>query len=94
MKQQYEVEFVDTIPENINPDVLYVCRKYMITEHICPRGCGSRVPLPIIDGQPSGDPLDKTWGYVNEGGLITLSPSILFTGGCRSHYHIQKNRVV
>lgn len=86
--------FVDNIPGNKELDILYISMKYMTTIHLCPCGCGEQVVCGLQGPGPEGWGWPNGWQITVEGDLVTLSPSILLTGGCRSHYFIRKNEVV
>lgn len=79
-------EFITTIPEVLDPGVLYVSIPYAVVAHGCCCGCGNEVVTPL-------DPND--WELTFNGKSISLSPSI-GNGGlfCQSHYWIRHNRVV
>lgn len=78
-------EFVEFIPESLEPAVLYVSRKYKTAAHLCCCGCGTRVVTPLKAGG---------WRLNNKGG-VTLSPSIgNWALACQSHYWIRKGKVV
>lgn len=71
-----EVEF---IPEVMEFGKLYYSKKYQVSNHLCPCGCGTQVPLPIMDGE---------WSISNSGGIVTITPSIQHRMYCLSHYVI------
>lgn len=81
----FEPRFVEYIPSQLEPGVLYVSIEYATASHLCPCGCGNRVVTPF-------GPAD--WQLLFDG-TITLRPSI--GNGqipCRSHYFIRADRVV
>jgi hypothetical protein len=82
---------VESAPERLERDTLYVSFEYSTCLHLCACGCGNQSVMPIGDGQWS-ILVDENAGS-EEGTLVTLWPSILNTG-CNSHYFIQKNKVV
>lgn len=86
--------FVDNVPENKEPGILYISMKYMTSIHLCPCGCGQPVVCGLQAPGPEGWGWSHGWQITIEGDLVTLSPSILLMGGCRSHYVIRKNEVV
>lgn len=54
----------------------------------CPCGCDEAVHLSLLRGaRPRWEMI------VHEDGTISLSPSILRTSGCRSHFWLQKGRI-
>lgn len=79
-------EFVEFMPEEIKPGVLYVSLKYETTIHLCACGCGNKTHVPF--GSP------EWWQITIEDEKITLHPSIgNWQFPCRSHYWIVKNEV-
>lgn len=78
--------FVEFIPENLENGVIYISRKYGTASHKCCCGCGTKVVTPIT-------PTD--WNLSFDGKSVSLSPSIGNSElPCKSHYWIQKNRVI
>lgn len=79
-------EFVQAIPDRLEPDVVYVSIPYATVAHLCPCGCGQEISLPL-------SPVD--WKLVFDGETVTLVPSIgNWSLPCRSHYWIRRGRVV
>lgn len=80
---QLTPQFVDFIPKDLEPGVLYVSIEYTTTAHKCACGCGSKVVLPL-------HPTD--WNLLFDGKSVTIRPSVGNWGfECRSHYLITKN---
>lgn len=76
---------------SLDDGVLYVVDDSPYVQYNCPCGCGSIVTLPTLKHQEGY----HGWGFLEDRGMITLSPSIHSTGlPCRSHYFIRANRVV
>lgn len=71
---------VETIPELLEPDVLYVSRKYATASHLCACGCGTEVVTPLgLRG----------WRVIPGARGVTVMPSIgNWSFPCRSHYII------
>lgn len=79
-------KFVDSIPEQLNEGILYICEKYYTAAHKCCCGCGEEVITPLT-------PAD--WSIRKEGNTVTLHPSIgNWSFPCRSHYWLKRNQVV
>lgn len=79
-------EFVEFIPEVLEPGVLYVSIPYATASHKCACGCGELVVTPI-------KPTD--WELTWDGESVTMYPSIgNWSFSCQSHYFIKKNRIV
>lgn len=77
--------FVDFIPENLEPGILYISLEYKTVVHSCACGCGNRVVTPL-------SPTD--WKLTFDGISITLYPSIgNWNFNCKSHYWIKNNKI-
>lgn len=77
--------FVEFIPKQLEPAVLYISIEYTTTAHACACGCGERVVLPLR-------PTD--WKLIFDGQSITMRPSVGNWGfPCRSHYLITGNQI-
>lgn len=71
----------------LEPDTVYVIGSPVWYIHfLCPCGCGSTVHLPINVGP------HPRWDY--EPSTHTVTPSILGTRGCKSHFYIRNGEVV
>ncbi|KQZ63428.1 hypothetical protein ASD54_03505 [Rhizobium sp. Root149] len=82
---QIRPEFVEFIPEKLEPGVLYVSRRYSTASHLCCCGCGMEVVTPLNPAK---------WGLTESNGTVSLNPSIgNWNFPCRSHYWISGNRV-
>ena len=78
-------EFVEHIPIELKPDVLYISIKYRTSSHLCACGCGLRVVTPIRPAQ---------WRLQFDGETVSLSPSIgNHQFPCRSHYFIRNSQI-
>lgn len=75
--QLVEVEF---IPAEMEFGKFYYSREYKVSNHLCVCGCGQQTPFPIKEGE---------WTLKNDNDKLTVSPSILQRGGCKSHYIIR-----
>ncbi|HEY2216549.1 MAG TPA: DUF6527 family protein [Solirubrobacteraceae bacterium] len=82
---------IESVPELLEADTLYVSFEYSTCIHLCACGCGLQTVTPIGSGEWSLL-VDENTGS-EEGQLITLWPSIL-NRSCGSHYFVQKNKVV
>lgn len=81
-----EHEFVDFIPQVMEPGKLYVSILYRTMSHLCACGCKTEVVTPI---SPVG------WSLEYDGERVSLKPSIgSWSLPCKSHYFINRNKVV
>lgn len=78
-------KFVEFIPKQVEPGILYVSMEYATTAHSCACGCGERVVLPL-------HPND--WSMAFDGKAVSIRPSVgNWSFPCRSHYFITGNRI-
>ena len=79
-------EFVEFIPEKLEPGMLYISRRYATASHLCCCGCGSEVVTPLNPAK---------WRLSERGGgRVSLDPSIgNWSFPCKSHYFIEGNGV-
>ena len=78
--------FVEFIPKDLEPGLLYISIEYTTTAHKCACGCGKKVVLPL-------HPTD--WKMTFDGISVTMRPSVgNWSFPCRSHYLITANRIV
>jgi hypothetical protein len=81
----FEHQFVEQVPPDIQPGVLYVSIRYRTVVHLCACGCGNKVVTPIRPPR---------WHLSYDGDSVSLCPSIgSWQSPCRSHYWIENNRV-
>ncbi|WP_199746050.1 DUF6527 family protein [Corallococcus sp. AB030] len=74
------------IPEQLEPELLYVSLEYGTVAHLCCCGCGEEVVTPLT-------PTD--WRITYDGQTISLWPSIgNWNIACRSHYVIDRGWVI
>ncbi len=78
-------EFVEFIPDNLEPATVYISLKYKTMVHLCPCGCGNKVVTPL---SPTG------WNVRFDGRTISIYPSIgSWNLPCESHYWITHGQV-
>lgn len=76
--------FVELLPTELDPGVLYISGTHNIVAHLCCCGCGNEVVTPL-------GPAGWTLRY---DGRVSLSPSIGNGAyACTSHYVIQASHV-
>lgn len=81
-----EHRFVQYIPEQLEPGVIYISMEYATAAHTCCCGCGEQVITPFT-------PTD--WKLTFDGETISLWPSIgNWNFRCRSHYIIRNSRAM
>jgi Family of unknown function (DUF6527) len=84
--KQLRAEFVEFIPEPLQPGVIYVSRRYSTASHLCCCGCGLETVTPLNAAK---------WNLTERGGLVSLWPSVgNWNFPCQSHYIIRNGRVV
>lgn len=82
---QIRPEFVEFIPDQLRPGVLYISRRYSTATHLCCCGCGREVVTPLNPAK---------WRLIERDGVVSLMPSIgNWSSPCQSHYWISGNRV-
>lgn len=78
-------EFVEFIPEHLEPGKVYVCIPFATVAHLCACGCGHEVVTPLT-------PTD--WKLTFDGETVSLHPSIgNWSFECQSHYWVRGNSV-
>lgn len=83
--QSIRPEFVEFMPDQFEPGVLYVSVQYKSMQHLCCCGCGRKVVTPL---SPTG------WRMTFDGRSISIHPSIgNWQKECGSHYVIVESRV-
>ena len=62
---------------------MYHSSEFELVAFLCPCGCGNEISIPV--GTKQGD-----WSMRSEvDGSLTLDPSLLQRGGCKSHFFIE-----
>jgi hypothetical protein len=78
-------EFVEFVPEHLEPGIVYVSVQYKTMAHLCCCGCGKKVVTPI---SPTG------WQLTFNGRTVSIAPSVgNWNLDCQSHYVISNGRV-
>lgn len=84
--QRIELRHVQFIPQDLEPGVLYVSRKYGAAVHLCACGCGLKVSTPLRPTE---------WSLSDTDSRATLHPSVgNWQQPCRSHYWISGGRII
>ncbi|WP_260607322.1 DUF6527 family protein [Chitinophaga polysaccharea] len=77
--------FVNSIPVDIEDNVLYISIPFCTAIHKCVCGCGKEVVTPL-------SPTD--WQLTFDGKTVSLYPSIgNWNFDCKSHYFINKSKI-
>ncbi len=85
MTEKLKLLYVEYLPKELEPEILYVSKEFGISGHLCPCGCGSKIITPL--GQTE-------WIFSESKGKGTLYPSIgNWQLPCRSHYWIRRGKV-
>jgi hypothetical protein len=78
-------QFVEFVPDQLEPGILYISVQYKTMAHLCCCGCGKKVVTPI---SPTG------WELTFNGRAVSISPSVgNWNLQCQSHYVISNSRV-
>jgi hypothetical protein len=79
-------EFVEFIPQEVEPATVYISGTHATCVHLCLCGCGNKVVTPLAPTE---------WKLIFDGETISLSPSIgNWSFDCQSHYWIRESRVI
>lgn len=82
---RFAPHFVEFLPDDIGPGILYVSMSYAVAAHRCACGCGREVVTPL-------SPTD--WKLTFDGENVSLDPSIgNWSFPCRSHYFLRGGKV-
>lgn len=82
---QTQPKYVDTIPEILEPGIIYISEKFKVAIHLCACGCGRQTVTPF-----------NQWNLKELNGNITLRPSIGNFSGEKpyhAHYYITNNKI-
>lgn len=77
--------FVTSIPDQIDPGILYISTDFATMMHLCACGCGREVVTPLSP---------KDWRITYDGRSVSVHPSVgSWSLPCRSHYVIKKGNI-
>lgn len=83
--ETYTHEFVEFIPEHLEPGVVYVSLTYATAVHLCMCGCGHESTMPLSP---------QRWRLVFDGETVSLTDSVgNWSFECQSHYWLDRGRV-
>jgi len=83
---------VEELPEALRPKSVYLVGEdghYWCAALLCPCGCGALIQLNLTASTRPAWQARRS----SPTGLLTLSPSIWRTQGCRSHFFLHEGRV-
>jgi len=86
--------FVETLPDALEPAVIYVSLEYATAAHLCACGCGHEAvtPLSPTDWQIAYD--GETLSLIGGDDAVSRAGSVgNWSFPCRSHYLIRRGRV-
>ena len=77
--------FAASIPEHIDPGILYISLDFATMMHLCACGCGREVVTPLSP---------KDWRMTYDGQTVSVHPSVgSWSRPCRSHYVIKHGNI-
>lgn len=83
--KKINLKHVQYIPNELDPDILYVANEFDIAVHLCPCGCSSKIKTPLGSTE---------WALKETPDGPTLRPSIgNWQIPCQSHYWITKGEI-
>jgi hypothetical protein len=83
---KFQIEFVESVPEIIKEQTLYISIPFTTAIHLCPCGCWEEVVTKIAPHR---------WHMTYDGETVSLYPSIgNWSLPCESHYWIKKNTII
>ena len=78
-------KFVELIPKEKEPGILYISLEYAVASHLCACGCGELVVTSLAP---------RAWSMTFDGETVSLNPSIgNWSLPCKSHYWIRKGQI-
>lgn len=84
--RQWQIEWVEDMPERMEVATLYISVKHRLTEHLCACGCGTEVSLPLGRSE---------WRLIYDGDSVSVWPSVgNWRLRCKSHYVIQESETL
>lgn len=82
---KFELQQVEFMPKELQPNVLYVSEAYGTAAHLCACGCGTKIRTPLGSTE---------WSVRRDRNGPTLRPSVgNWQLPCRSHYFITNGRI-
>jgi len=83
---KFQIEFVESVPEILKEQTLYISIPFTTAIHLCPCGCSEEVVTKIAPHR---------WHMTYDGETVSLYPSIgNWSLPCESHYWIKKNSII
>ncbi len=82
---KFELQYVDYMPKELRPKVLYVSREFGTAAHLCACGCGSKIRTPLGPTE---------WALEETSRGPSLRPSVgNWQQSCQSHYWIHQGEI-
>lgn len=96
---EYRVETVPfgCVPKDLEASVIYIAIENYVeysASFLCPCGCGLNTYLPFEKNNNEGGSEARLLFWDQPFSVLSITPSIQVRGGCNSHYHITKNKVI
>ncbi len=84
---EIKAHYCETIPNILEPGILYISEQFHVAIHLCACGCGGKTVTPLGDGE---------WTLSDNNGEVSLNPSIGNWAGenpYHAHYYITNNKI-
>lgn len=81
----------------LEPGIIQVYMKDGVPKMVdfyCPCGCGRRCPTQLVEPGHEKQPNDHHWNFSRGPNGITLSPSIRYLSGCKTHFNLTDGEAV
>src|SRR5688572_25022050 len=80
------LKYVEFMPKQLEPGILYVSEKYGTAAHLCACGCGAKIRTPLGPTE---------WAVKKTAAGPSLWPSVgNWQQSCQSHYVIERGSVI
>lgn len=89
--EMYHFQFIDDVPDEPKEKIIYFIGEsdfYWQFVMLCPCGCDSLLHMNLIEDY------DPYWTYKMDNDLITVTPSVDRTVGCKSHFFIKSGKLI
>lgn len=89
--KKLKVRYSKDVPEDISNHYIYIIGEnnfYWMAGLICPCGCGVFIQLNLLKEA------NPCWKFKITKDLISVYPSVRRTRGCKSHFYINKGKII